>query len=85
MRQDWFKRRVLPALLSCALFLMSASAWARDEDENMPLSEQDKAHQLTAFAIIGVIVLLGVGFYYFRRWQTLHSGNVVHGNEQDED
>ena len=79
------KRQGIPALLMFGLFLMSVTVWAApDEDANMPLDARAKADQLWTFGIIGVLVVLGVGFYYFRRWQTLHAGNVVHGSDRDD-
>ncbi len=73
------------AAASLALVALSAaSAMAHDDDAPQPMDAHSKAIQMWTWSIAGIVVVLAVGFYWFRRWQTTHSGNVVHGYERDD-
>jgi predicted secreted protein len=67
------------------MFLVLPLIARADDDENVPLSPQQLAAQRTVLGVIGAIVLLLVGFYLFRRWQTVHSGNIIEGGYGDDD
>ncbi|HLK61055.1 MAG TPA: hypothetical protein VKU00_31105 [Chthonomonadaceae bacterium] len=72
---------------SVLLLLLPLALWAqRDEDEKpVPLDPQTKAMQLTAFTVVGALVVAVVIFYYVRRWQLMRSDKVQEGFERDED
>lgn len=56
-----------------------------DEDDNVPLSQDTLRAQRITFGVIGALVVAGIVFYLFRRWQTIKSGNSVDGSYRDDD
>jgi hypothetical protein len=69
--------------IAAALIMLPLIARA-DEDENIPLSPQQLSAQRTVLGAIAALVVVGIGFYLFRRWQTLRSGNTVDGGYKDD-
>ncbi|HZT42287.1 MAG TPA: hypothetical protein VFA07_08855 [Chthonomonadaceae bacterium] len=80
-------KRIQALVLTLFFTLLPLVAWAQegDEDKPIPLTPQAKAAQLTVFGVIGLLVCLGIAWYFIRRWQILHSGNTVHGTDQRQD
>jgi hypothetical protein len=80
-------KKMQAILLTIFFTLLPLIVWAQgDQDEKpVPLTPEAKAAQLTVFGVIGLIVCLGIAWYFIRRWQILRSGNTVHGTDQRQD
>ncbi len=68
----------------CGAANASAVAHA-DDDESVPLTAQQLSSQRTVLGVIAGIVVLAIGFYLFRRWQTIRSGNTIDGGYGKDD
>lgn len=77
------KRAMNGALFTAVAVLLPVAAFAHDEAPQ-PLPEETLAAQRLSLGAIAAVVLVGVGFYLFRRWQTVRGGNTVYGNTRDE-
>lgn len=66
---------------SFAMFLAPIAALAQGKDEDArPMPPEALQFQRSALGVIALVVLAAVGFYYFRRWQTVRSGRSVDGS-----
>jgi len=73
--------RLAPAF---AFIIMPLIAHADDEDAR-PLSPEQLSAQRTALGVIGTLIIAAIGFYFFRRWQTVRSGNTIEGGYRDDE
>lgn len=72
--QAWYG--MIHWLIALAMLSMGCPAFAQDADEKpVPIDPATAAAQNRILGIILLIVLVGVGFYLFRRWQASHSGS----------
>ncbi len=72
-------------LLAAVLGLVTPLLARADEDSKpTPLPEPALAAQRLTLGAIALVVIAGIGFYYFRRWQTIKGGNTVYGNTRDD-
>jgi hypothetical protein len=72
--------------VAVALLMLPLAAWAQhsDDEHNQPLDPQAKALQLWTFGAVALVVVLGVGWYWLRRWQIVRSGKSVDGSYRDD-
>ncbi|HEV2472945.1 MAG TPA: hypothetical protein VGS41_09790 [Chthonomonadales bacterium] len=70
---------------AAALCVLSAIPVLAQDEENQPMDPTAKAEQLWMFGIIAGLLLLFLLWYLIRRWQTIRSGRVIEGVEQDDE
>ena len=73
--------KMAPATMLVLLPLIARA----DSDENVPLSPQQLAGQRAVLGVIAGLILIANGFYFFRRWQTIRSGNTIEGGYGDDE
>ncbi|HLV81445.1 MAG TPA: hypothetical protein VKT32_14255 [Chthonomonadaceae bacterium] len=81
-------QKIKTFFLTCFFALLPLAVWAQgggDEDAPVPLTPEVKAEQLTVFGVVALLVILFIVWYFYRRWQIQHSGNVVHGTDPRQD
>jgi len=79
-------RSRIVALLSVLSFMvLPVAAFADDDEKPVPIDPQTAAQQNHIIGAILGVACLAVAWYYWRRWQIIHSGNQVHGTGGHQD
>ncbi len=61
--------------LALALLPIVALAQQKDEDKPVPLDPATAAAQNRILGIIALLIVLPIGWYYFRRWQIIRAAS----------
>lgn len=59
-----------------AMALLPVAVLAQDADDKpTPLDPQTAAAQVKTFSVVALLVVLFIGWYYFRRWQIIRAAS----------
>lgn len=75
----------ISVLWTLCLLALPLVVRADDDEKPVPLDPQTKAAQNWVFGIIALIVVLALGWYWWRRRQIIRSGRSVDGDTRWQD